>query len=217
MKEYMEQLTRQLEQHSYNYYVLDQPTITDFEYDRLLHELMRLEEQYPQYKSSNSPTQRVGGAVLQGFQTVTHAVPMESLADAFSKQELLDFDASVRKSVSDPQYVVEMKIDGLSVSLEYENGEFVRGSTRGDGVTGEDVNAEFEDRKGNPAPLKGAGPLSGGARGGLHAGTELYRVKRAARDAGTAVIRQSAQRGGGIAAAAGQQGNGGAEFKHFRL
>lgn len=154
MKEYMEQLTRQLEQHSYNYYVLDQPTITDFEYDRLLHELMRLEEQYPQYKSSNSPTQRVGGAVLQGFQTVTHAVPMESLADAFSKQELLDFDASVRKSVSDPQYVVEMKIDGLSVSLEYENGEFVRGSTRGDGVTGEDVTQNLKTVKAIPLRLK---------------------------------------------------------------
>ena len=103
MKERMERLTKEIEQHSYNYYVLDNPTITDFEYDRLIHELMELEKEYPQFKANNSPTERVGGKVLEGFETVTHSVPMESLNDAFSKEEIEDFDKSVRKSVDNPE------------------------------------------------------------------------------------------------------------------
>ncbi len=153
MKKYMEELVKKIEQHSYDYYVLDNPTITDFEYDKLIHELIDLEEKYPQYKVNNSPTERVGGKVLEGFDTVTHAVPMESLNDAFSKEELENFDTSVRKSINNPEYVVEMKIDGLSVSLEYENGEFIRGSTRGDGVTGEDVTQNLKTIKSIPLRL----------------------------------------------------------------
>lgn len=153
MKERMDRLTKEIEQHSYNYYVLDNPTITDFEYDRLIHELMELEKEYPQFKTKNSPTERVGGKVLEGFETVTHAVPMESLNDAFSKEEIEDFDKSVRKSVDKPEYVVEMKIDGLSVSLEYIDGEFVRGSTRGDGTIGEDVTQNLKTVKAIPLRL----------------------------------------------------------------
>ena len=99
MKERMERLTKEIEQHSYNYYVLDNPTITDFEYDRLIHELMELEKEYPQFKANNSPTERVGGKVLEGFETVTHAVPMESLNDAFSKEEI-EANHAMRKALS---------------------------------------------------------------------------------------------------------------------
>ncbi len=153
MKKYMEELVKKIEQHSYDYYVLDNPTISDFEYDKLIHELMDLEEKYPEFKIKNSPTERVGGKVLEGFDTVTHKVPMESLNDAFSKEELMDFDKSVRKIIPNPQYIVEMKIDGLSVSLEYENGEFVRGSTRGDGTVGEDVTQNLKTVKAIPLRL----------------------------------------------------------------
>lgn len=153
MKKYMEELVKKIERHSYDYYVLDNPTISDFEYDKLIHELMDLEEKYPEYKINNSPTERVGGKVLEGFETVTHTVPMESLNDAFSKEELEDFDKSVRKVIENPEYVVEMKIDGLSVSLEYENGEFIRGSTRGDGVVGEDVTQNLKTVKAIPLRL----------------------------------------------------------------
>lgn len=153
MKEYMDSLAKKIEQHSYNYYVLDNPTITDFEYDKLIHELMDLEKKYPQYKQKNSPTERVGGKVLENFDTVSHTVPMESLTDAFSKEELFDFDQSIRKVITNPEYVVEMKIDGLSVSLEYQNGEFVRGSTRGDGIVGEDVTQNLKTIKAIPLHL----------------------------------------------------------------
>ena len=153
MKKYMEDLVAKIEKHSYDYYVLDNPKISDFEYDKLIHELIDLEEKYPQYKLNNSPTERVGGKVLEGFETVTHIVPMESLNDAFSKEEIEDFDRSVRKVISNPEYVVEMKIDGLSVSLEYENGEFVRGSTRGDGIVGEDVTQNLKTIKSIPLRL----------------------------------------------------------------
>lgn len=139
MKEKMEQLAREIEQHNYNYYVLDDPKISDFEYDAMLNELIALEKQYPQYKSPNSPTARVGGEVSEGFAPVEHQVQMASLAKAFSFEELESFDETVRKTFPDAEYVVEYKIDGLSVSLEYENGSFVRGSTRGDGMVGEDV------------------------------------------------------------------------------
>ena len=153
MKTHMEELVKKIEQHSYDYYVLDNPTISDFEYDKLIHELMDLETKYPEYKIKNSPTERVGGKVLEGFDTVIHTVPMESLNDAFSKDELEDFDKSVHKIISNPEYVVEMKIDGLSVSLEYENGEFVRGSTRGDGIVGEDVTENLKTIKAIPLRL----------------------------------------------------------------
>ena len=134
------QLRDLLNYHSRKYYVEDSPEIEDDEYDCLQRELIAIEEEYPQLRTPDSPTQRVGGYALNTFAPVTHTVPMESLQDAFSQQELLDFDRRVREVLGEePIYSVEPKIDGLSVSLEYRDGVFTRGSTRGDGVTGEDV------------------------------------------------------------------------------
>ena len=134
------QLRDLLNYHSRKYYVEDSPEIEDDEYDCLQRELIAIEEEYPQLRTPDSPTQRVGGYALNTFAPVTHTVPMESLQDAFSQQELLDFDRRVREVLGEePIYSVEPKIDGLSVSLEYRDGVFTRGSTRGDGITGEDV------------------------------------------------------------------------------
>lgn len=132
-------LREQLDFHAYRYYVLDDPVIEDFEYDRMLHQLLALEEQFPQLQDPNSPTARVGGKASNTFTPVQHQVQMGSLQDVFSLEEVEQFDQRVRQVVEDPVYVAEPKIDGLSVSLEYRDGAFVRGSTRGDGFTGEDV------------------------------------------------------------------------------
>ena len=150
----IQELTEQLNYHSYKYYVEDAPEISDFEFDEMLLKLERLEEQYPQYKSPNSPTMRVGGEAVSSFEKVHHEVEMQSLQKAFSMEELLDFDKRVRDEFPNAEYVVEHKIDGLSVSLEYENGEFVRGSTRGDGVTGEDVSENLRTIRSIPLTLK---------------------------------------------------------------
>ena len=125
--------------HSRLYYELDAPELDDYEYDLLYHELLDLEEEFPELITSDSPTQKVGGAASMKFEPVQHAVQMGSLQDVFSYEELYEFDNRVRSVIDDPEYVVETKIDGLSVSLEYRNGMFVRGSTRGDGFVGEDV------------------------------------------------------------------------------
>ena len=135
----IQELSELLEYHSKKYYVEDNPEISDYEYDMMLRELENLEKDHPEYISPLSPTQRVGGRAVDGFSEVVHEVPMESLQDAFSEAEIYDFDRRVSDVVSGYEYAVEHKIDGLSVSLEYENGEFVRGSTRGDGTVGEDV------------------------------------------------------------------------------
>ncbi|MBQ3118751.1 MAG: NAD-dependent DNA ligase LigA [Clostridia bacterium] len=154
----IEELTKLLTYHSHQYYVLDNPEISDYEYDMMLRELKDLEEKYPQFRDPASPTTRVIGNVAEGFESVTHIVPMQSLNDAFSKEEVLDFDKRVRDAVGDVEYVTEYKIDGLSVSLEYENGLFVRGSTRGDGVTGEDVTENLKTI--NSIPLRLTRPVS---------------------------------------------------------
>lgn len=125
--------------HSRLYYELDTPELDDYEYDLLYHELLDLEESYPELVTPDSPTQKVGGAASMKFEPVQHAVQMGSLQDVFSYEELFEFDGRVRSVIDNPEYVVETKIDGLSVSLEYRNGMFVRGSTRGDGFVGEDV------------------------------------------------------------------------------
>ena len=125
--------------HSRLYYELDNPELNDYEYDLLYHELLGLEEKYPDLKTPDSPTQKVGGAASLKFEPVKHIVQMGSLQDVFSYEELFEFDERVRSVIEKPEYVVEPKIDGLSVSLEYRNGVFVRGSTRGDGFVGEDV------------------------------------------------------------------------------
>ena len=157
-KEQIDILRRELEQHNYNYYVLDQPTISDFEYDRMLRSLEELEQANPDLITPDSPTQRVGGKALDSFEKVTHRVSLESLQDVFDFDELSDFDRRVRDSVANATYIVEPKVDGLSVALEYENGVFVRGATRGDGVVGEDVTENLRTIKSIPLKLEGIFP-----------------------------------------------------------
>lgn len=135
----IEQLRDLVRYHSRLYYELDSPELDDYEYDLLYHELLDLEEAFPELVTEDSPTQKVGGAASMKFEPVRHAVQMGSLQDVFSYDELYEFDSRVRSVINNPEYVVETKIDGLSVSLEYRNGIFVRGSTRGDGFVGEDV------------------------------------------------------------------------------
>ncbi|KKI91398.1 NAD-dependent DNA ligase LigA [Bacillus sp. SA1-12] len=144
-----------LNTYNYEYHVLDQPSVPDSEYDRLLQELIKLEEEFPELKSPDSPTQRVGGAILESFQKVVHRTPMLSLGNAFNEQDLRDFDRRVRQAVGDEvQYVAELKIDGLAVSLRYENGYFVQGATRGDGTTGEDITENLKTIRSIPLRLK---------------------------------------------------------------
>lgn len=135
----MEALREQIRYHSKKYYTEDDPEISDFEYDRLYRRLENLEEEFPELVTDDSPTRRVGGPVYNSFAPVVHQVPLESLHDSFSEEELRDFDRRVRETVPFPEYVLEPKFDGLSVALEYVDGVFTRGSTRGDGATGEDV------------------------------------------------------------------------------
>ncbi|MDE6261464.1 MAG: NAD-dependent DNA ligase LigA [Oscillospiraceae bacterium] len=150
------ELRQILNEHNYNYYVLDAPTISDFEYDRMLRELEDLEAAHPELVTPDSPTQRVGGKALDSFAQVTHRVPLQSLQDVFSPDELLDFDRRVRESGAQPQYLLEPKVDGLSVALEYEDGVFVRGATRGDGQVGEDVTENIRTIRSIPMKLEGA-------------------------------------------------------------
>ena len=147
------QLREQLAYHGQKYYVEDAPEIEDYEYDQLYRQLEELEAQFPQLVSSDSPTQKVGGPALNTFAPVEHAVPMESLHDSFSEEELRDFDRRVREACPQAQYVVEPKFDGLSVALEYRDGVLVRGSTRGDGLVGEDVTANIRTIRTVPKKL----------------------------------------------------------------
>ena len=152
-------LSEEIEGHNYAYYVLDDPKIEDYEYDKLMQELYRLEKEFPELKTPQSPSQRVGGLALSSFEKVEHSVQMASLQDVFSFDEVREFDGKVRQSLSRaPTYVVEPKIDGLSVSLEYRDGLFVRGSTRGDGFVGEDITANLKTIKSIPLKLKKALP-----------------------------------------------------------
>lgn len=148
------ELTKILEEANYNYYVLDNPTITDQEFDKYLRELESLEEKYPDLALPNSPTKRVGGMVIDKFKKMTHQIPMLSLPDVFSEEEIIAFDERIRKSGFTPQYVCELKIDGLSVSLHYENGFFQTGATRGDGKVGEDITHNVRTIKTVPMQLK---------------------------------------------------------------
>ncbi len=139
VKERIQQLTKELSHHAKLYYTFDTPEISDYEYDMLMVELRKLESEYPEFALPDSPTQRVGGKVLEGFEEVTHSYPMQSLQDVFSYDEISEFDGRIKAAFPDAEYTVELKIDGLSVCLEYRDGLFVRGATRGDGTTGEDV------------------------------------------------------------------------------
>ena len=152
----IKELTELLEYHNNLYYNNDEPEISDFEYDKLLRELENLEEEFPSLKSPLSPTNKVGGNAGEKFSPVVHTVPMESLHDSFSHDELREFDRKVREVTPDARYIVEPKFDGLSVSCEYQNGVFVRGSTRGDGVTGEDVTDNLMTIKSLPKKIANA-------------------------------------------------------------
>ena len=156
VKTQAEQLREALNEHNYHYYVLDAPTISDFEYDKMLRELEDLEAAHPELVTPDSPTQRVGGKALDSFQQVTHRVPLQSLQDVFSPDELLDFDRRVRESADSPEYLLEPKVDGLSVALEYADGVFVRGATRGDGQVGEDVTENLRTIRTIPMKLEHA-------------------------------------------------------------
>lgn len=151
----IEQLRRELNHHNYLYYVLDQPTISDFEYDRMLRQLEELEQAHPEWITPDSPTQRVGGKPLDSFTQVVHRVPLQSLQDVFSPEELMEFHQRVSQGGT-TEYLLEPKVDGLSVALEYENGVFVRGATRGDGMVGEDVTENLRTIRSIPMVLEGA-------------------------------------------------------------
>ena len=154
IKSEYEQLCKQAEQHNFNYYVLDDPTIEDDEYDRLMRRIKEIEAENPEIVSESSPTQHVGGYDINTFEKVTHEVQMGSLQDVFSKGELYEFDERVKKAVGKAVYCVEPKIDGLSVSLEYKDGIFTRGSTRGDGFVGEDITKNLKTIKSIPMVLR---------------------------------------------------------------
>ena len=154
MKERMNELIDIINEADYNYHTLDNPTITDQEYDKYLRELFDIEEAHPEWVRPDSPTQHAGGQVIDEFKKVTHKIPMMSLSDVFSESEVIAFDERIKKEGITPEYVCELKIDGLSVSLLYENGELVRAATRGDGTTGEDITHNAKTIKVIPLKLK---------------------------------------------------------------
>jgi len=163
VKERIEQLSKEIEHHNYNYYALDNSTISDFEFDMLLEELIRLEKQNPELASPYSPTQRVGGQITKEFKSVTHKYAMQSLANSYSKDDLKDFDDRVKKGLgitstdlfsTDVEYVCELKFDGLSISLTYEHGKLIQAVTRGDGLQGDDVTTNVKTIRSIPLNLK---------------------------------------------------------------
>lgn len=150
----IKELTEILEKANYEYYNLDNPSLEDYEYDSYMQELISLEEQYPEYKFNNSPTNRVGGTVSEGFVKVTHKTPLMSLGDIFNEEEILDFDRKIKEVVNDVEYVCELKIDGLSGALTYENGELILGATRGNGIVGENITQNIKTIKQIPLKIK---------------------------------------------------------------
>ena len=175
----IQDLTALLNEAGYRYYVLDDPTLPDFEYDRLLRELEDLEKTYPEYVLPDSPTKRVGGQAVNTFGEVTHAVPLMSLQDVFSMEELEDFLNRTKEALPNAAYSVEPKIDGLSVALEYEDGRFVRGATRGDGVVGEDVTENLKTIRSIPMTLENA-PARLIVRGEVYMPKKTFRTLNAA-------------------------------------
>src|SRR5690606_6978044 len=151
----IEALTKELNDHNYKYYVLAQPSISDFDFDQKLAELAALEKDYPEFLDPDSPTQKVGGDITKQFQTVRHKWPMLSLSNTYSETELKDFDERVRKVLGDHfEYVCELKFDGLSISLTYERGLLTRAVTRGDGTQGDDVTTNARTIKSVPNKLR---------------------------------------------------------------
>lgn len=181
-KRRIEHLSTELEKHNYNYYILDKPTISDFEFDKLLEELIALEKQYPEFLLPTSPSQRVGGAITKVFKTVKHKYPMLSLSNSYSIEDMLDFDRRVKEGLhidtsdtsasSEVQYVCELKFDGLSIGITYENGQLYQAVTRGDGVQGDDVTTNVKTIRSVPLQLKGHYPDRFEIRG------EIYMPKK---------------------------------------
>jgi len=154
-KKNIEQLREEINTHNYKYYVENSPTISDYEFDQLLKKLEDLEKQFPDLVTPDSPTQRVGGEPVEGFESAEHKVPMLSLANTYNFDELREFDERVKKNVGKAEYVVEPKIDGAGVALLYEGGILIRGATRGDGVTGDDVTLNLKTIRSIPLKLRG--------------------------------------------------------------
>ena len=153
MNERMKELVELLNRYATEYYTSDNPSVSDSEYDRLYRELVELEKAHPEQVLPDSPTHRVGGKILDGFEKYSHQYPLYSLQDAFSREELDAFDARVRKELDDVTYICELKIDGLSISLTYEQGIFVAGATRGDGSVGENITENLKRVKDIPLSL----------------------------------------------------------------
>lgn len=180
IKETIESLRKTISYHAKRYYVYDAPEISDFEYDKLYASLLKLEAEYPEFDSPDSPTKRVGGAPLEKFDKVTHTVKMNSLSDVFSYDELSEFTERTKELIPDILYSVEPKIDGLSVSLEYIDGIFVRGATRGDGITGENVTQNLKTIF--SIPLKLSEPLSFTVRGEVYMPRAIFERLNSARE-----------------------------------
>jgi len=160
-------LRDELNQHNYNYYVLDNPTISDFEFDQKLKKLQELEEKHPEFFDENSPTQRVGGSITKNFNTVVHENRMFSLENSYSQEDLIDWEKRIQKVLGNVavEYVCELKYDGASISITYENGKLVRAVTRGDGFQGDDVTNNIKTIKSVPLQLKGNYPPKFDIRG----------------------------------------------------
>lgn len=154
MKERIDELVEIINEANYNYHVLDNPKIQDQEYDKYLRELYLLEEKYPEFIREDSPTKKIGGEVIDEFKKVIHDKPMMSLSNVFNEEEIRQFDQKIKKEGIIPEYICELKIDGLSVSLKYENGILVSAATRGDGITGEDITHNAKTIKTIPLKLK---------------------------------------------------------------
>lgn len=152
-KKRVEELTAFLKKYSYEYYVLDNSVVSDQEFDALLHELIRLEEEYPEYKKDDSPTIRIGSTVLENFEKVTHSVPMMSLSNAFNEEDIRSFDEKIIKEVGNVSYNVELKIDGLAGSIKYKNGKLILGASRGNGVIGENITTNIKTIKSIPLSI----------------------------------------------------------------
>ncbi len=180
MKERMYELIDIINEADYNYHTLDNPTITDQEYDKYLRELFEIEEEHPDWVEANSPTQHAGGKIIEGFEKVAHKIPMMSLSDVFSESEVISFDEKIRKEGINPEYMCELKIDGLSVSLQYEDGILVKAATRGDGNIGEDITHNVKTIK--TVPLKLKEPVTIEARGEIFMNKktleELNRIRK---------------------------------------
>ncbi len=182
VNERIKELRDTLNEYSYNYYVLDNPTASDYDYDMLLRELETLEAEHPELITPDSPTQRVGGEAVSAFSPVAHEVPLESLNDVFSYEEVSAFGDRVKAAVNSPEFVVEPKVDGLSVAVRYENGIFVQGATRGDGTVGEDVTENLRTIKSLPLKLENA-PEHLIVRGEVYMSKAVFRALNSEREA----------------------------------